>query len=369
MTYGGYWFTCTAGNSNQAPLLPPFTSAYWSAATSPKVHARGMVTLPGPVSTDPSRLIKTQLVATLTYGSLFVNALAATSTVTLNSGVAVDSYDSSLGTYNQITSPFSAGSPNRGSSAVLAGGNNAASAVRLLGTVSVNGYVAVPSGASPAFLPLWSYTVGTTVLTGVIPTPPPAPPDLSRVSRSPYMPAFAPNLGLSGIDLPFAQGVTQIVGSPGATAPTVYRALSGLEFTDPLTVLTIDGPVVINVSGNVDLGNFESGAKIVIKPWASAEIHFTGTFSCNDVTGGGIENQSLDPLKLVFVGTGSSANTFNSTLDFYGAIYTPNAAMNWDGGILYGAISATDVTITGGPIHYDGHCSIWRSLALIRLTS
>ncbi|MEO6874454.1 MAG: collagen-binding domain-containing protein, partial [Opitutaceae bacterium] len=199
---------------------------------------------------------------------------------------------------------------------------------------------------------LWKYTPGATILTGVIPAPPPSTPDLLRVSRSPYIPGLAPKLVTGGLTLTFSQGIDNHVGTPGALAPTVYQASASLDFTDPLTRLTVDGPVVINVAGDITLGT-PSGAKIIVGPMGSAEIHFSGTFSCVDLTGGGIENQSFNPLKLVFIGTGTGVNTFNCTTDFYGAIYTPNADITWSGGNLYGALSAKNITLNGGWVHYD----------------
>ncbi|MEO6873485.1 MAG: hypothetical protein ABI222_01550, partial [Opitutaceae bacterium] len=189
VTYGGYWFKCLLDHTGQPPAFSPVTPAYWGTPVLPLMHAEGVVTLP-----DGTNVIKTQLVTTLTYGALFPNALAAAATVNVASGVSIDSYDSSLGTYNQISLPFSAAAPNIGSSAVLAGGYSAGPAVKLIGAVTVNGYVAVPSARTTPFGPLWKYTPGATILTGVIPAPPPSTPDLLRVSRSPYIPGLAPKL-------------------------------------------------------------------------------------------------------------------------------------------------------------------------------
>jgi hypothetical protein len=315
----------------------------------PILHAQGVVGFP-----DGSSPIKTELVATLTYASPFPNALAGTTTVTVGAGLSIDSYDSSKGTYGQMTFPFSPVLPNAGYSAIVAGTNVSSSvyAVTLGSSVVVNGYVAAkPSTASPLY-PNFSYDSTTTIIKSgpAIPTP---KVDLSRVSRAPFIPALAVKPVTGGILLTLVQGSDNPVGALGDTAPTVYYTTGDLDFTDPLTTLTVNGPIVLNVIGDINLGS-APGSKLIISSTGSAEIHFSGTISCVDLLGGGIENQTFNPLKLIFVSpTASTTNTFNSTLDFYGAIYVPNGAITWNGRDLYGAISADTVTINGGAVHSD----------------
>ena len=106
---GGTAYRCIASNTNQAPP----NATYWVCA--PVVYSEGVATL----NNNAASAIKTQLRATVVPVSLFPNALTATTDVMLSAGGTIDSYNSSLGTYNQTTSPFSVASPNIGSSAVV----------------------------------------------------------------------------------------------------------------------------------------------------------------------------------------------------------------------------------------------------------
>jgi len=346
VTFNGCWYNCIASHSNQTPPIPPATSAFWSPPVSPIVHAEGVVALP-----DGSSLIKTQVVAALSYSSLFPNALASTSSVTLAAGVTADSYDSSLGTYGQITFPFSPAAPNTGYSAVIAGNSTGSYAVTLAGAVTVNGYVAAPSTSASPYAPNVSYDSTASIVKGsaVIPFP---KVDLTRLSRSPYIPSFAVNSAGSGSGLSLAQGANTVIGSPTNVVPTIYNATGNLDFTNPSTTLTITGPVVIDVVGNINI--LGDGSQIVVTPQGSATIHYSGTFNCSAALGGGIDNQTFNPQKLVFVGTGNSTtNTFSSTIDFYGAIYVPSGTITWSAGNLYGAISADTISFSGGAVHFD----------------
>ena len=330
VTYGGNWYRCPAGSLGQPPPGSPWM------LVSPMIHAEGVVTLP-----DGTNQIKTQLVATLSCSSPFPNTLAATNSLALGAGTSVDSYDSTAGTYT----------PNTGFSAVVAGSNTASTAVSMLGAV-INGYVAAPADPTSSFSPNWSYDAST-VVKGTVAVPFPKV-DLTRVSRSPYIPAFSILPAAAGTPLVLASGANTDIGTSGNVYPTVYSVAGDLDFSAASTTLTINGPVVLDVSGNIILtGN---GSKIILPMLenGSAEIHFVGTLNAVAGLGGGIENDTLNPQKLVLLSSNpSSFNVFSSSIDFYGAIYLPNGGLTWTGANLFGAVSAATFTASGPAFHYD----------------
>ncbi len=376
VSYNGLWYHCITGymaipTPPPASTLPPPVSPFWGLSPAPVVHAEGVVTLP-----DGSNPIRTQLVATLSYVTLFTNALAASSNVTVGTGAVVDSFDSSHGIYGQTTGTFNDGqttgtftalNPNIGYSAVLAGGSTGSYGVTLVGAVTVNGYVAAPSTTLAPLTPNWSYDIANSVLKGgpVIPSP---KVDLTRVSRSPYIPQPStrpvnstsfpgyPSLPLVDTDIS--------IGVPGDTVPTIYYAAGALDFGLRST-LTINGPVIIDVQGALSFSSAIGTGHLIIAPTGSAEIHFSGLVTCVDSTTGpldvpsstlyqGIDNQTLDPRKLVLIGTGGlNGHSFASNFDFYGAFYLPGGTITWNSGNLFGAISAQTINFNSGNLHYD----------------
>lgn len=197
--------------------------------------------------------------------------------------------------------------------------------------------------------------------------------DQSRVSSNPYVPAFEPPgsyAGLSGpgINLPDSEGNgtrlyqgTRTLGRADATSPTVYNitatytsssgTTSGMYISDTTDILTIIGPVILNVSGIL----YTNSGRIVVAPTGSLEIYFNGSqlYIGNSTanTGGGIFNQTFNPAKMLIV----SANTTNSSSyhyywsrePFHGLIYMPYAYLHkWNSGYngeIYGAVSARTV--------------------------
>ncbi|MBA3849423.1 MAG: hypothetical protein C0502_05435 [Opitutus sp.] len=206
--------------------------------------------------------------------------------------------------------------------------------------------------------------------------------DPARVSNNPYVPRLdAPDAysDLSGVgsNLPSTEGNgtylyegARTLGTPGATTPSVYNitrtydgssgtsTTSGLYLDDSTDVLTIVGPVVLNISGTLNT----SSGRIVIAPTGSLEIYFTGSLyigsnssttisSFATPTGGGIINQTFDPKKLLIVGSSTANSSGNHYLwtrfPFYGLIYMPDAYLHlWNSGYngeRYGAFSARTV--------------------------
>ena len=356
---GGVAYRCVTTHLNHAP---PDTT-YWLSA--PVIYAEGVAVLPD----DAGTIIKTQLRALVAPAALFPNAAGSTTYTRLASSGTVDSYNSVLGTYAaQVATPTNY-------SAVLAGGNTAGTAVTVT-TATVRGYVAAPGASTSPYAPRWTYgaaTVTGSAATGI---------DLTRVSRSPYVPQFDVQSVTGGSDINgtgyLSDGPTAL-GTAGASAPSIYNIWgtydngtstlrSGLYLDDAADILTIDGPVILNVTGTLRTNN----GRIVISSTGSLEIYFTGALYVGNSTagGGGIVNQSPsganpDPKKVLLVGTTLSniANTnyYWSTLDFHGLIYMPNAYVHmrnsgatYASTARYGAISAENIYFNHvATLHYD----------------
>jgi hypothetical protein len=344
VTYGKVWYLCIlAPTAHQTPN----NVTYWRALGAPVIYAEGTATLP-----DGSATITTQLRATVAVAPLFPNAIAATSTLTISGGGTVDSYDASSGTYNQATAPYS-GSPysNLGYSAVLAGGNTAATAVTMVST-TVQGYVAAPSASTSPYAPLWTSGVMANLIGS-----PGFGIDLQRVSRSPYIPQFDIHTVGNAVNFTIFNNTTNTIGTPGARQPTVYNITSSfnrinLTTLSPQDILIVNGPVILNVSSDFNISN----GKMIITSTGSAEIHFGGNLAISGANG--IDNRTLNPKKLILI-SNASAGTYNftSTMPFYGCIYLPNATNPLTigaGTTIYGALSANKITFSGDAnLHYD----------------
>jgi hypothetical protein len=355
VNYDGVWYQCATANTGNTPN----NATYWTALGAPVVYAEGTATLP-----DGSAPIKTQLRATVAPAPLFPNAVAATSTLTISGAGTVDSYDGALSaintdgtystqTYNQITSPFSASSPNLGYSAVLTATGTTNPAVTVTST-TVKGYVAAPSASTTPYAPLWTYG-GSAALTGSSATGI----DLTRVSRSPYIPQLDTQSVIQHTNipttLPSATYPTLNLGAPGAPTPSVYTYASDLTLPANTTI-NINGPVILDIQGGLNLWN--AGTTLNIAPTGSAEIHLSGRLLVT--TGNGIVNLTKDPKKLILICTGNAGTSFYSTTanTFYGTIYMPNnsasSAFTIGTGVINGALSAQNVTFSGAAnLDYD----------------
>jgi hypothetical protein len=323
-----------------------------------------MATLPDSSSTT----IKTQLRAMLAPAPLFPNALGAQRLTNLTATGTVDSYNQVLGDYNQTTAPFSVAVPNRGSSAVVAGGLTTSTAVAIA-RVRVNGYVAAPSSSTAPHNPRYTYNTTSGIITSTpTPTIPATKIDLSRVSRSPYIPKFTIQSVASGNPTFNLLTVADLVGAttdlPRGGIDTVNAADGKYYYyTDDSIVLdsgdtlNINGPVVIDIrppsSGDLDI----RGTGIITiadNLTASLEIHLDDRlYIFSDNTAGGIDNRTRDPKRLVLIGTNNNnasgyhylRTSVNNT--FYGVIYMPDAYLHVRNTsrtqTIYGAISAETI--------------------------
>jgi hypothetical protein len=288
----------------------------------------GQTTLP-----DGS-LIRKQLTATATQTPVFTNAIFSSTTTNFIQGGTIDSFNSSDGPYSAASAGFSAivtGSSVGSSTAGSVIANNA----------NIKGYIAY-AGLAPTFGSSGS-------LSG--PGSPANPRvDSSRYSTSPWQsfPDVKPVTG--GSPLPAGDAT---IGTPGAKNPSIY-------YTDQFSlgdsqVLTISGPVVVDVRGNLVVNG---SAKILVQPTGSLELHFTGGIFLG---GQGVENQTLDPKKVTFLSNdtyeGGFYQLFWTATPFYGTIYMPRGDPTLLGEVdIYGSVVAHSVTLDIGvnpQVHYD----------------
>ncbi|HKB56716.1 MAG TPA: hypothetical protein VKC51_03925 [Lacunisphaera sp.] len=379
--YDGVWYKCLVANTGQSPNNTTYWTAAWAQPSGvttgpPVIYAEGTVNIVGSTS------IKTQLRATIAPAPLFPNAAAATTIISANSGGTVDSYDGSVFrmdtagspgtagtystyTYNQNSSPFSGGSPNLGYSAVLAAGSTIT-----LGSTAVKGYLAWPS--PPA-------GIGGSVKGPSSPGSPNI--DLTRISRSPYIPQFdtLPSGGLAanwattpkGTDITLGLSATTNIGTPGATTPSRYYINGDLDLSSSTgySILNINGPVILYINGDLIMDSGSPNGRININTTGSAEIHIAGSLTVN-LGSDGFYNTTQDPKRLILICDTSASSVQNysdatngpsGTNPFYGVIYLPNTT-NASGLLIdnnnltiYGAISAKKITYSGANanIHYD----------------
>jgi hypothetical protein len=326
--------------------------------SSPQFQSWGIVTLPDG-TTESRELATPPPSAGLNLPApvpVFVNALAATtSSVTFGGTALVDSYSS-----NPYVAPG-------GYSAVVVSGNqstNNAGVYLNTGTV-IQGYAVGTNATAPSI----SYNSSSLVI---------GPPPSSQTSLDhtrliynpfPYQPQLTestPGVGFS-LDSVLSGAPPWTIGSPTATAATIYNALNSVNLSGSSAILNILGPVILTIPGNL---NISGGAQIVIAstnpttgggPLVSLEIHLkSGSMTIGD---NGIVNTPQEPRRLIIMGT---SNTMPQTIGdgtlsnpiFIGAIYFPNAALSIVGSsnnpTIYGSLVAQSINIAGTTtIHYD----------------
>lgn len=351
--FAGTPYRCIVANSNQAPQ----NTNYWISA--PVIYSEGISMPPDGTNNSSS----TQLRADISPAPLFPNALGATTStvpaIRLATSGTIDSYNS-----NSLAGTYA-------SQAVAGGANNysailSAPSVTISGAATIKGYITSPT---------LSFYYGYTYVVG--PSSPAIPKvDARRLTTSQYVPSFDIQSVSGGSNLPAAQGNgtwlyegSRSLGTAGATAPSIYNltrtyvggsTTSGLYLDESSDVLTINGPVILNVSG---LLYTSGGGRIIISSTGSLELHFSGQMYIGDSGGtSGIINQTLDPTKLLIVSnsTYSSSNYHYlwTRQPFYGRIYMPDAYLHvWNSGFdrdIYGAISAKTIYFNHtAHVHYD----------------
>lgn len=360
--YGGVWFRCLVTNLGRPPNDPAYWTATWTGPTG--ISSGGTVIYAEAILSSPNNPdVQVQLRAAVNPAPLFPNAAGALSDLTVVGGTGVvDSYDSSLGTSYTTQRSDIAVSPFTNFRATLA----SRSGLAILGNTTVRGYLAWPS--PPANL-----STDTTVIGPTSPSSPKVDP--ARVSRSAFVPSFAPRPygGLTeafaandfprGTRLPSGEAVLHL-GTPGGTVPTIYYIDGNLEISSSSSIheLHIDGPVVLNVNGVLRLGG---GGLIDINSTGSLELHVASQLVFETGTAG-IRNRSPssslpDPKRLIIIcdTTSSLTQGVGEMLNFYGTIYAPNTTATAGVSVatnieLFGALAARKVTFSAeANLHYD----------------
>jgi hypothetical protein len=119
---------------------------------------------------------------------------------------------------------------------------------------------------------------------------------------------------------------------------------SGDMTLDSTKTLTVNGPVVIKIDGDLIIS--DPGAYISIAETGSLRLHVGGQIK---IGGGGITNATKDPKKCVILGTATSGtHIFSTTSEFRGVIYLPGEDIEISSSVdFYGAISARNITVSG----------------------
>jgi hypothetical protein len=116
-------------------------------------------------------------------------------------------------------------------------------------------------------------------------------------------------------------------------------------------VLTIDKPVTLYITGDVQLGN---EAAIKIESGGSLNLYVGGTFDGSNSAG--FNNATADSLNLgIYCLDTCTKVIFKNSGNFYGTIYAPNAAVTIDNSAdIYGSVVADSFTLKAtGRLFYD----------------
>ncbi|MEO7414687.1 MAG: hypothetical protein ABIZ81_15160 [Opitutaceae bacterium] len=323
---------------------------------NPVLNVTGTTTLG-----DGTNVVR-KLRATAKLAPMFVNAVGSTFSILtsgdppvsgstrgirFNNGGTVDSLDSGLvapSEEEQLAVFFSA---------IISSGNGIT-----LSDTQVRGYIAaatetVENPDTPASLKLF-YTSNAHV-EGPL-TPPSTQIDQTRLSSSPYQPAFEIKQP-PGAVLPQAipPGSATLGSSDPDAGEMVYSAADLIVTSETLTV---EGKVVIVVSGDLSI---TGTAKIVVADGASLQIVLPEPFSRTlFIGGGGIENVSgkARNVAVFYAGKNPEINPeISTTAAFCGVVYAPNCNLDFivsSDLVFTGSIVAKTVTFSGTPvIHYD----------------
>ncbi|UCE98915.1 MAG: hypothetical protein JSV82_06935 [Planctomycetota bacterium] len=124
----------------------------------------------------------------------------------------------------------------------------------------------------------------------------------------------------------------------------------------PGKIITIDGPVALNITGDIIFKN-SSQLQIVdaeTNPNASLTLYVGGNIDCR--YGSALNNLTKDPKKLKVYGLDSCLDMdFKNSTDFYGAIYAPKADVTfYNSSDAYGAVIADSFEqLNTATFHYD----------------
>ncbi|HEV2294621.1 MAG TPA: hypothetical protein VGR35_12265 [Tepidisphaeraceae bacterium] len=257
--------------------------------------------------------------ARIEIGAPMAHGASIKGSITINSTVAVDSYDSSLGTY---------GGTNVGAKAVLATNSTAVAAVTISSILKGDAYSGVGSDPLTSIVVTGSVSGQRAALTTPITIPPPPP---------------------WPTDVPANSGYYEV--------KDIVRTLSTNLQTDNLRItgngiLRVDGHRTIRVNGTMILdgnGQIEIGSNSSLTMYVGGKITMSGN-------GSAANTSTAAPERLIIYGMGSGLThevLGNSIM--HGIIDSPNSAVYLDGnGKVYGAIMASSLRmLNNAELHND----------------
>jgi len=316
--------------------------------TLPVITASGASQMPDGLAITKQLKIKVRPAA------LFTSAVGAynSCSFTINWSAWLDSYEST------VDPDPASGLQTRRDEALV----NAPSVA--VNAAQVSGFVAT-TGSAPA------YTTGGKVTRADTP---------GGVSRDPRYVFTNASQNLFEIVAPSGAGTTvsgiaelkaapfySQLGTAGATTPTIFYVTGDLSVLSSADNLTINGPVIIRISGNLTINGT---GQIIINKGAdaahngSAQIFVGGRL---DIEGAGVDNKTKLPKNLATISTSSGSyadiNYYTAQLAtsgaYYGVIYVPYGSLRlyavYGSTTICGAVLAqtVDQGWGNGYFHYD----------------
>ncbi|MCD4782704.1 MAG: hypothetical protein K8T10_02620 [Candidatus Eremiobacteraeota bacterium] len=249
----------------------------------------------------------------LTLFSAFKNAGFGDEGITLENIVTIDSYDSSIGSYD---------STHKNSEGDLRTNAAEEGKVILSGSVNVYGDIMVGPGGSPAVVQGTGYTGAIKVASSSFPLPSvEVPPGKYRGDKS--------------------------IGHLSVLKPGVYGTV------------TVDGGTCVLRKGNYIIDNFNviNGGTVILKNWKSmTKIYITNSLNFSN---GAYINTNEKPEKLSIFGADSATSFIMSNgVNAYITLYAPKATVTMNDYVdFYGAIAVNIINMSNNSnLHHD--CSL-----------
>jgi len=252
--------------------------------------------------------------------SLFRYAVFAQNDFIVNSNADTDSYDSRTGAYNSTSNHGSDGDIGTNGDLIVLNSNAHVSGDIVLGA---GGAVTLNSGS----------TVSGTIRNGN-----------TETFAAPTVPTSVSSVASSG-SYNLNSGAT-------ATKPAGTYVYSDLNLNSNSTLTfgsSATDETIIYVTSNF---NLNSNSRLVIN--GKVTFYLSGSVGINS---GAVVNNSMDPTKCIMYATGGAGQnvSLNSNVNFYGAVYAPQASVSLNSNVdTFGAIVTGSFNFNSqASIHYD----------------
>ncbi|MDD3375062.1 MAG: hypothetical protein PHY73_04995 [Candidatus Omnitrophica bacterium] len=253
---------------------------------------------------------------------IFTHAAYANNEIQIQNNVIVDSYDSSIGSYNV-------------SGNIAANGDIGTSGTSTdIIDINNNAYIAGDVSTGPE----GTVDIGNNAtISGTISD------ENDRILESVVIPSVLTELTSQG---------DKTVGNNGSWILT-----SGTYRYDSITLknnvdMTVSGDVTIYVSGDF---NVKNNADITVTPGSSLTYYTDGTFQINNNST--VNNMTQIPANFIVYSTfsGDDGILFNNNGELYGAVYAPDTDVELrNNAVTYGALVGDTVTLKNNAgVHYD----------------